>query len=24
LRDHGVTVRGRLVHIGDPEALRRL
>lgn len=24
LRDHGVTVRGRLVHIGDPEALRRV
>ena len=24
LRSHGVTVRGRLVHIGDPEALRRL
>lgn len=24
LRDHGVTVRGRLVQIGDPEALRRL
>lgn len=24
LREHGVTVRGRLVHIGDPEALRRL
>ena len=23
LRGHGVTVRGRLVHIGDPEALRR-
>ncbi|AOF91862.1 cyclic nucleotide-binding domain-containing protein [Sinorhizobium sp. RAC02] len=24
LRDHGVTVRGRLVQISDPEALRRL
>lgn len=24
LRSHGVSVRGRLVHIGDPEALRRL
>lgn len=24
LRDHGVTVRGRLVQIDDPEALRRL
>jgi CRP/FNR family transcriptional regulator, dissimilatory nitrate respiration regulator len=24
LRGHGVNVRGRLVHIGDPEALRRL
>ncbi|MGQ3210831.1 MAG: Crp/Fnr family transcriptional regulator [Shinella sp.] len=24
LRDHGVNVRGRLVHIGDPEALRRV
>lgn len=24
LRGHGVSVRGRLVHIGDPEALRRI
>ena len=24
LRDHGVSVRGRLVHIGDPDALRRI
>lgn len=24
LRNHGVSVRGRLVHIGDPEALRRI
>ncbi|WP_337183953.1 cyclic nucleotide-binding domain-containing protein [Shinella sp.] len=24
LRGHGVSVRGRLVHIGDPEALRRV
>ena len=24
LRSHGVSVRGRLVHIGDPEALRRI
>lgn len=24
LRNHGVAVRGRLVHIGDPEALRRV
>ncbi len=24
LRSHGVNVRGRLVHIGDPEALRRI
>ncbi|WP_411035680.1 Crp/Fnr family transcriptional regulator [Shinella sp. BYT-45] len=24
LRNHGVNVRGRLVHIGDPEALRRV
>lgn len=24
LRNHGVSVRGRLVHVGDPEALRRI
>lgn len=24
LRNHGVSVRGRLMHIGDPEALRRI
>ena len=24
LRRHGVSVRGRLVHVGDPEALRRI
>ena len=24
LRSHGVNVRGRLVHVSDPEALRRI